>query len=174
MIFLPPLHFIWRLALICLLTLLLIIVGCFMSCRQGAWPGKRTQKYFYYIYLCICLFIVCECACLCVSICVCMAYHVMAVMQKTAFTGVSSLLPTFGSLGPLSGHQVWKKEPLPMGPSHLPFQVFLTFVSFTPSARCGPWKDSHWPQEGLLKFLAFIVLEIEISTSVRICMFMYI
>lgn len=57
-------------------------------------------------------------------LCVCMFAGHTWQLYRRQLTGVSYLLPTSGSLGPVSGHQVWKKEPLPIGPSHLPFQVF--------------------------------------------------
>lgn len=122
MIFLPPFHFIWRLALICLLTLLLIIVGCFMSCRWGLGEGEGLRSIFTTsIYVFVCLFIVCECACLCVSVCL-QGIHGIYTEDSLQVSVI-----TFQHLDPWDRSRVirfGRKSLGPIGPSHLPFQVF--------------------------------------------------
>lgn len=163
MIFLPPFHFIWRLALICLLALLLIIVGCFMSCRWRLGQGEGLRSIFTTsIYVFVCLFIVCEYACLCVSVGL-HGIHGIYTKDRRQLLQVSVI--SFRHLDPWDRSQVirfGRKSLCPLVHHTFLFKSFLMFVSFTPSASCGPWKDSHWHQEW---FLVFIVLEIEISNK---------
>lgn len=157
MIFLPPFHFIWRPALICLLTLLLIIVSCFMSCRWGLGQGEGLKSILLYLFMYLFVY----CVWMCMPLCVYMCLHGMHGIYTEDSLQVSVL--SFRHLGPWDQSQVIRfvrKSLCPLVYHTFLFKSFLMFVSFTPFASCEPWKDSHWHQESLLKFLVFIVLEI--------------